>query len=166
MEQLRQTQQDHMTPAEAEAVLKRFREEEESRQKEMEAQATHPTVADLAEGLGVSPDRIAALLAQVRRDAPQPVQQPITNVAAQEYVRRQNTSAWVIALVILSVLVLAFLAMLFMAAPAITIEGAPAPEAAAPVEERSETTEQAPFESAPERGDAVMRGGRPTDGPD
>jgi hypothetical protein len=140
MEQLRQTQQDHMTPVEAEAVLKRFREEEESRQKEMEAQATNPTVADLAEGLGVSPDRIAALLAQVRRDAPQPVvSQPISNVAAQEYVRRQNTSAWVIALIILSVVAFAFVTMLFMAAPSITIENDPAtvapgePTAPAPV---------------------------------
>ncbi|MEX2243710.1 MAG: hypothetical protein WD716_07680 [Fimbriimonadaceae bacterium] len=127
MEQLRKTQQDHMTPVEAEEVLKRFREEEESRQKEMEAQATNPTVADLAEGLGVSQDRIAALLSQVRRDAPQPVlSQPISTVAAQEYVRRQNTSAWVIALIIISVVAFAFVTMLFMAAPAITIENDPA----------------------------------------
>jgi hypothetical protein len=128
MEQLRRTQQDHMTPVEAEEVLKRFREAEESRQKEMEAQATNPTVADLAEGLGVSHDRIADLLAQVRRDAPQPVQsQPISNVAAQEYVRRQNTSAWVIALIILSVLTFAFLALLMTAAPSIKIENDPTP---------------------------------------
>ena len=132
MEQLRNTQQDHMTPVEAEEVLKRFRDEEESRQKEMEAQATNPTVADLAEGLGVSHDRIAALLAQVRRDAPQPVlSQPISTVAAQEYVRRQNTSAWVIALIILSVLTLAFLALLMTAAPSIKIENGPATPAPA-----------------------------------
>ena len=116
-----------MTPVEAEEVLKRFRDEEEARQKEMEAQATNPTVADLAEGLGVSHDRIAALLAQVRRDAPQPVQsQPISTVAAQEYVRRQNTSAWVIALIILSVVALAFMALLLTATSEIRINDDPA----------------------------------------
>lgn len=116
MEHLHQNDPDRMTPEEAEEVLKRFREEEEARQKEMEAQATNPTVADLAEGLGVPNDRVKRLLDQVRGDAvPQPFRpNVITQEEAKVQVERANRSAWLIALVVVAVfLVMAALAMVF-----------------------------------------------------
>lgn len=117
--------QERMTPAEAEEVIRRFRDEEEVRQKEMEAQATNPTVADLAEGLGVPTERINYLLAQVRRDSVPPT---ITVEEAKAEVRRQNSSAWGLAIVILVlVFVVGAFAAMFMTT-ATTIE-TPAPEA-------------------------------------
>jgi hypothetical protein len=127
VEKFRTDTNERMTPGEAEAVLKRFREEEELRQREMEAQATNPTVADLAEGLGVPPERVAALLTQVRGVAPAPFQGGMTVQDAQVEVQKANQSARLIAAVILgAVLVLGFLATLFMSTRT-TIERAPAP---------------------------------------
>lgn len=111
MEQRFVSPQERLTPAEAEEVLKRFREEEELRQREMEAQATNPTVADMAEGLGVPPERVAALLNQVRGGAvpPAPFQaQEVAAVDAQTVVRRANRMAWVIAAI---VMLFAFIAL-------------------------------------------------------
>lgn len=147
MESFRKDDQERMSPVEAEAVLKRFRQEEELRQREMEAQATNPTVADLAEGLGVPPERIASLLSQVRGGAPAPFQGGMTVQDAQVEVRRANQSAWLIAAVIIgAVLVLGFLATLFMSST--TIETRPVP-----VETPTPPASDAPFESA-ERVDA------------
>jgi hypothetical protein len=95
MEQLQRVD-ERMTPTEAEAVLKRFREEEELRQREMEAAATNPTVSDLAEGLGVSRERIAALLAQVRgAGEPVPFRGALTQAEATAQVQRSNRNAWI-----------------------------------------------------------------------
>jgi hypothetical protein len=124
-----------MTPAEAEEVLKRFRFEEEQRQREMEAAAANPTVADLAEGLGVPEDRIARLLAQVRGDGPPSRFQaePITVGEAQAVVRRSNQVAWVIAAVILgSLLVLVIFAAVFFARTEVRVNQPTPPETTAP----------------------------------
>jgi hypothetical protein len=142
MESFRKDDQERMSPTEAEAVLKRFRDEEELRQREMEAQATNPTVADLAEGLGVPPERIASLLSQVRGGAPAPFQGGMTVQDAQIEVKRANQSAWLIAFVILgAVLVLGILATVFMSS-ATTIER-PAPT----IETPTPPVSSAPFES-------------------
>jgi len=136
MEQLRTEPAERMTPAEAEEVLRRFRDEEELRQQEMEAQATNPTVADLAEGLGVPADRIAGLLAQVRRDSVPPpahVAQPITIGEAQAVVARSNRNAWAIALAVLFGAVM-FLAVISVFMFSSTTVEQPAIEAPAPIE--------------------------------
>jgi hypothetical protein len=126
---------ERMTPLEAEEVLKRFREEEELRQREMEAQATNPTVADLAEGLGVPKERIAGLLAQVRSAAvePQPFRAAVGAEDVQTELKRANRSAWMIAVSIVAVFfVLAVLAMLLsttrVEVPAATEQPPPATE--------------------------------------
>jgi hypothetical protein len=148
MEKFRTDANERMTPGEAEAVLKRFRAEEELRQREMEAQATNPTVADLAEGLGVPPERVAALLTQVRGVAPAPFQGGMTVQGAQVEVQRANQSAWLIAALIFgALLVVGFLATMFMSART-TIERGPAP-----IETPTPPASSAPFESA-ERVDA------------
>ena len=136
MEQQFRTTEERMSPVEAEEVLRRFRDEEEARQKEMEAQATNPTVADLAEGLGVSQDRIALLLAQVRRDNVPPSfrSQAITTEQAAIEVQRQNKSAWAIAaLVIFGLVFFGIVAsMLLITRTTAIAPGAPPIETPAP----------------------------------
>ncbi len=116
--QFRQPEAERLSPVEAEEVIKRFRDEEEQRQKEMEAQATNPTVADLAEGLGVPAERVARLLAEVRGDAVLPApfrSEPISMQDAASVVRRSNQTAWIIAaLIVGSLLILSLFAALFM----------------------------------------------------
>jgi hypothetical protein len=142
-QQLRRPEAERLTPLEAEEVIKRFRDEEEQRQKEMEAQATNPTVADLAEGLGVPAERVARLLAQVRGDAvsPAPFRPTEMVVDPETHRRRSDRTAWLIALAIVgSLLVLFMLASMFMftststdaPVPPIETTQPPTPDAAAP----------------------------------
>ncbi len=116
-QQLRSVEAERLSPVEAEEVIKRFRDEEEQRQKEMEAQATNPTVADLAEGLGVPPERVARLLSEVRGGVVPPApfrSEPISMQDAASVVRRSNQTAWIIAGLILGgALMLAVLLAMF-----------------------------------------------------
>jgi hypothetical protein len=142
MEKLR-AGDERMTPAEAESVLARFRQEEEVRQLELEAAASNPTVLDLAEGLGIEPERVSRLLAQVRAEQP-PTTPQMTATAAHEEVQRQNRSAWAIAAIVLvaAFVLMAFVVMFFSTTTverAATpypppMEEAPALETAPPVE--------------------------------
>lgn len=135
-QQFRQPEAERLSPIEAEEVIKRFRDEEEQRQKEMEAQATNPTVADLAEGLGVPPERVARLLAQVRGDAVPPApfrSEPISMQDAASVVRRSNQTAWIIAAAIVGFLLIGMVTAVFFATSSAIVE-----EGATPV---------APFES-------------------
>lgn len=128
MEQQHLTRQpERMSPQEAEEVLRRFREEEELRQREMEAQATNPTVADLAEGLGVPQDRIASLLAQVRNEnVPPPFKSSVMTVGeAQAEVSRSNKNAWGIAIAVLVGALFMFMLVAMLLFSSTSVETAP-----------------------------------------
>jgi len=110
-------QQDplRMTPEEAEAVIGRFREQEEAFHREMEARASMPTVKDLAEGLDVPPERVEMMLQEVRGQAQATAPNGVPSQAAMNEVGRQNRSAWLIGVALLAVVLsLGFIALLFM----------------------------------------------------
>lgn len=122
-------QQDpgRMTTEEADAVVMRFREQEEAFNREMEARATMPTVKDLAEGLNVPPERVQQILQEIRRSVPEPAQRVVPSEAAKDEVRRQNRSAWTIGAVILAVMFLLgiFAVLLLWVSPAPSIAPPP-----------------------------------------
>lgn len=130
-------QQDpgRMTTEEADAVVQRFREQEEEFHREMEARATMPTVKDLADGLNVPPERVEQILQEIRRSVPEPAQRAVPSEAAMQEVRRQNRSAWTIGAVILAVMFfLGLFAVVFMSAARVeTVAPAPPIDDAQPV---------------------------------
>ena len=117
-EKLREDHNLRMTDDEAEAVIERFREEEEGMRQEMEARATMPTVKDLAEGLNVSAERVASLLSKVRQEslAPPPQAEIISHQAAKEQVAKSNRTALIIGGVIMLCILMGFFAI-FLYAP-------------------------------------------------
>lgn len=98
-----------LTPKEAEEILRRFREEEEELQRRMEDRATNPTVADLAEGLGVPQDRIVRLLSEVRSQ-PAPLKSSSQEGITQERAQSNHQTAWIVAVIVLGVM---FMALVF-----------------------------------------------------
>lgn len=113
-EKLREDHNLRMTDKEAEAVIERFREEEEANRQEMEARATMPTVKDLAEGLNVSAERVENLLNKVRQESlePSPQAEIISHQAAKEEVAKSNRTALIIGGVIMLCILMGFFAVL------------------------------------------------------
>ena len=143
-----------MTPKEAEAVIERFREQEEAFNREMEARASMPTVKDLAEGLDVPPERVEQILQEVRRQAHAPAQNGVPSQVAMSVVKPQNRNALVIGAVLLAVMVLlGLLAVLFMTASPAPSTAPPAPPItdAQAVAADSEGAAAAPETSTPGR---------------
>ncbi len=143
MDQQLRPEESHLTPEEAEEVLRRFREEEEEIQRRMEARATNPTVADLAEGLGVPAERIARLLNDIR-ERPSPLARVANKEASQEAMQSDHKTAWIVAIIVFGVLFLAIIAAIFYstfqppdppAPPAPISTNNPASDAVAPVAE-------------------------------
>ena len=125
-ERLQEDPKQRMTTEEAEAVIERFREQEEAFAREMEARASMPTVKDLAEGLNVPPERVEQILQEVRGQVHKPEQNAVPSEAAMDEVKRQNRSAFKIAAVILAVMFfLGIFAVLFLSV-------SPAPSTAPP----------------------------------
>lgn len=109
-ESLREDPGQMLTADEVDEVILRFREDEELHQQELEARATSPTVRDLAEGLNVAPERIEAILAQIRKERA-PAEQQDQGV---EQVRSKNRNIYAIAIaaLVLMMVVGVFVALL------------------------------------------------------
>ena len=125
-------QQDpiRMTSEEAEAVIDRFREQEEAFAKEMEARATMPTVKDLAEGLNVPRERIEQILQEIRRPVPEPAQKAVPSEEAMAEVDREKRRGLAIGLTIVAVLLcLGIYAVLLMSVAHVEMPAPPAPPA-------------------------------------
>lgn len=133
-EKLQQDPAQRMTDKEAEAVIERFREEEEAMLQEMEARATMPTVKDLAEGLNVPAERVQQLLHKVRQESlePPPQDTAFTQVEAKQEVNRQNRLALVIAGVIMVCVLIGFFFVMFLGVSEVQIS---TPQAPAPTTE-------------------------------
>jgi hypothetical protein len=125
---------ERVTQEEAEEVLRRFHVEEELRQREREASAMNPSIADLAEGLGVPPERVSELLAQVRADSVASHAPPV-DLADQ----RRNVVPWLLGAVaaVIVISLLAFVAAMFTATrvevPAPAPIETPAPDQPSPL---------------------------------
>lgn len=116
---------ENLTPKEAEEVLRRFREEEEELQKRMEAIATNPTVADLAEGLGVPVERITRLLNEIRQQ-PAPLASVASKEVTQESIQSNHSTAWVVAAIVFGLMFLAIIIGVVLAPSAPIAPQAPA----------------------------------------
>ena len=128
MDERLQQDPSRMTTEEADAVVQRFREQEEEFHREMEARASMPTVKDLAEGLNVPPERVEQILQEIRRPVSEPTQKAVPSEVATQEVKRQNRSALTIGAVILAVMVcLGIFAVLLMSVARVETVAPPPP---------------------------------------
>ncbi len=124
-----------MSPEEAREVLELFQEEQELRQRFEEEGKTMPSIKDMAEGLNVEPERVAALLESVR-------QQKANEVAVESQPKRTSSPRIGLAIVMIfaGLAVLMFILVAMFSVSRVEVES-PAPT---PVETTTDAATDAP----------------------